>query len=226
MNLPLYGVYGAAGCGRGTMPLARRQLVALEIAPDRLVFVDDASAEKSINGHAVLSYAAFLDETASGHFVVIAVADGKVRQQLATKCSADQVSPWSVRAETVVVMDDVTIGDGALLSPFVTITSNIQIGQHFHGNLYSYVEHDCSIGDFVTFAPGAKCNGNVVIEDHGYIGAGAILRQGKPGSPLRVGRGAVVGMGAVVLDDVPNYAVVAGNPAKVIRMIDSRSQIR
>ena len=120
-------------------------------------------------------------------------------------------------------MDDVTIGDGALLSPFVTITSNNQIGQYFHGNLYSYVEHDCKIGDFVTFAPGVKCNGNVVVEDHAYIGAGALLRQGKPGAPLRVGRGAVVGMGAVVLDDVPEYAMVVGNPAKVKRMMDSSS---
>ena len=223
MTLPIYGIYGAAGCGRSIMPVARQQLEALGTTPDRLVFVDDASTEESINGHAVFSYGDFLNENADGHFLAIAVADSNVRQQLAAKCSADQVAPWSVQADSVVVMDDVTIGDGALLSPFVTITSNIQIGQYFHGNLYSYVEHDCKIGDFVTFAPGVKCNGNVVVEDHAYIGAGAILRQGKPGAPLRVGRGAVVGMGAVVLDDVPEYAMVVGNPAKVKRMMDSPS---
>jgi len=223
MRLPLYGVYGAAGCGRGIMPLARRQIEALGTNPSRLVFVDDASTEETINSHAVFSYGDFLNETASDRFIAIAIADSNVRQQIAAKCSADRISPWSVQAESVVVMDDVTIGDGALLSPFVTITSNIRIGQYFHGNLYSYVEHDCRIGDFVTFAPGVKCNGNVVVEDHAYIGAGAIVRQGKPGSPLRVGRGAVVGMGAVVLDDVPENAVVVGNPAKVIRMIDSRN---
>jgi sugar O-acyltransferase (sialic acid O-acetyltransferase NeuD family) len=111
-------------------------------------------------------------------------------------------------------MDDVSLGEGAALSPFVTLTSNIRIGRHFHANLYSYVEHDCVIGDFVTFAPGVKCNGNVRIEDHAYIGAGAVIKQGKPGQPLVIGRGALVGMGAVVTRDVPPGITVVGNPAK------------
>jgi sugar O-acyltransferase (sialic acid O-acetyltransferase NeuD family) len=111
-------------------------------------------------------------------------------------------------------MDDVTVGEGSILCPFVTLTSNIRIGRHFQANLYSYVEHDCVIGDFVTFAPGVKCNGNVVIEDHAYIGAGAILRQGVPGRPLVIGRGATVGMGAVVTRDVPPATTVVGNPAR------------
>jgi sugar O-acyltransferase (sialic acid O-acetyltransferase NeuD family) len=220
MNSPLYAIYGASGCGRGIMPLARLQLRATGIDPERLVFVDDGFAGQSINGHVVHSYKDFLTQTASERHVAIAIADSNIRQRLAKQCASDRVLPWSVRAESVVIMDDVVIGEGALLSPYVALTSNIRIGQHFHANLYSYVEHDCSIGDFVTFAPGAKCNGNVVIDDHAYIGAGAILRQGKPGSPRHIGRGAVVGMGAVVLEDVPDNAVVAGNPAKVIRMAD------
>jgi len=108
----------------------------------------------------------------------------------------------------------VTIGKGCILSPFVTLTSNIQIGQHFQANLYSYVEHDCEIGDFVTFAPAVKCNGNVKIEDHAYIGAGAVIKQGEPGKPLVIGVGAVVGMGAVVTKSVAPGEKVVGNPAK------------
>ena len=100
--------------------------------------------------------------------------------------------------------------------PFVTVTSNIRIGKHFHANLYSYVEHDCVIGDYVTFAPAVKCNGNIVIEDHAYIGAGVIIKQGKRGQPLVIGKGAVVGMGAVVTKDVPAGATVVGNPARFL----------
>jgi sugar O-acyltransferase (sialic acid O-acetyltransferase NeuD family) len=216
MTSPIYGIYGASGCGRSIMPVARQQLKVQGVDPSRLVFIDDASTARSINGHPVSSYSDFLNEAASDRFVAIAVADSEDRERLALKCSGDRISAWTVRAENVVVMDDVEIGEGALLSPFVTITSNIRIGKSFHANLYSYVEHDCRIGNFVTFAPGAKCNGNVVVEDHAYIGSGAILRQGKPGSPLRIGRGAVVGMGAVVTGDVDAGVTVVGNPARPI----------
>ena len=121
---------------------------------------------------------------------------------------------FSVRASNAIRMDDVEIGEGALISPFVTFTSNIRIGAHFQANLYSYVEHDCVIGDFVTFAPRVACNGNVHIGDHAYIGTGAVLRQGRSGAPLSIGEGAVVGMGAVVTRDVPPGVTVVGVPAR------------
>lgn len=214
MNDALYGVVGAGGCGRGVLPLARQQLLADGIGVEQLVFVDDALAGKIINGHRVVSHAQFIAEPAGSRHAVIAVANGKVRERIALRCQQDGILPWTISAENVTIMDDVSIGEGAILSPFVTLTSNIIIGRHFHANLYSYVEHDCVIGDFVTFAPGVKCNGNIHIGDHAYVGSGAIIRQGKPGQPLLIGAGAVVGMGAVVTRDVPNGVTVVGNPAR------------
>src|SRR3546814_1294848 len=93
-------------------------------------------------------------------------------------------------------------------------SSDLKIGLGFHANIYSYVAHDSVIGDYVTFAPGVMCNGNVMIEDHAYLGTGAIIRQGEPGRPLVIGRGAVVGMGAVVTKNVAPGATVVGNPAR------------
>lgn len=208
----LYGIYGASGCGRGVLPLAR---AALARQPDvEVVFIDDGQQPELVNGHRCLPWQAFLDAPAEERAVCLAIASGAERERLANTCAARGVPFFTIRAENVVVMDDVEIGEGAILSPFVTLTSNIRIGRHFHANLYSYVEHDCVLGDFVTFAPGVKCNGNVVVEDHAYIGAGAVLRQGRPGAPLSIGRGAFVGMGAVVTKDVPPGVTVMGNPAR------------
>jgi sugar O-acyltransferase (sialic acid O-acetyltransferase NeuD family) len=197
------------------MPVARRNIPAYPSSAD-IFFIDDDDGlvGHDCNGHRVLSYAEFLSLDADQRFVAIAVADSRIRERLWSQCESDGILPWELRASNVVIFDDVRLGPGSILCPFVTLTSNIQVGEQFHANIYSYVEHDCVIGDFVTFAPGVKCNGNVVIEDHAYIGAGAILKQGRPKKPLVIGRGAVVGMGAVVTRDVPAGVTVVGNPAR------------
>ena len=94
-----------------------------------------------------------------------------------------------------------------------TFTSNIKIGKSFQANIYSYIAHDCIIGDYVTFAPAVRCNGNILIENHVYIGTGAIIKQGKPNRPLVIGEGAIIGAGAVVTQNVPAGMTVFGNPA-------------
>ena len=213
MAVKRYAIFGASGCGRGVMPLARQQLARLN-EPYELVFVDDHPPTPTCNGHAVWTYAEWLAQPASSRHINIAIANSSVREMLVQRCEADGVQFFELRAANVVQLDEVQLAEGAILCPFVTLTSNIRIGRHFHANLYSYVEHDCVIGDFVTFAPGVMCNGNIVIEDHAYIGTGAVIKQGKPGEPLVIGRGATVGMGAVVTKSVPPGATVVGNPAK------------
>ena len=208
----LYGVYGASGCGRSIMPIVASRLREGEGA----VFIDDGGLPSLINGYPCVSWANFLCIEASKRSVCLAVANGKVREYLDNRCRDADVEFFSPKSKNSVIMDDVEIGDGSIFSPFVTITSNIKIGRHFHANLYSYVEHDCVIGDFVTFAPGVKFNGNVHIEDHAYVGSGAILRQGKIGDPLIIGKGAVIGMGAVVTKSVPAGTTVVGNPARIL----------
>jgi sugar O-acyltransferase (sialic acid O-acetyltransferase NeuD family) len=207
----LFGIYGTGGCGRGILPLAREQLAIEDNC--QLVFIDDGAADTTINGHEVLSFDQFAAADAERH-AALAVADSRLRERLAANCSAAGIDFFTVRAANVVEMDSVQIGEGALISPFVTLTSNVRIGVHFQANLYSYVEHDCVIGDFVTFAPRVSCNGNIQIGDHAYIGTGAVIRQGRAGAPLRIGEGAVVGMGAVVTKDVPPGITVVGVPAR------------
>jgi sugar O-acyltransferase (sialic acid O-acetyltransferase NeuD family) len=206
-------IFGASGLGREVMPIAKSGCAA-EVVPHEIVFVDDNPTAGTMNGYVVVTYEHWLAQPASSRHINIAIANSAVREKLVKRCVADGVHFFEVRAPNVVQMDEVILGEGAILSPFVTLTSNIRIGRHFHANLYSYVAHDCIIGDFVTFAPGVKCNGNVVIEDHAYIGAGAVIKQGQPDRPLVIGRGATVGMGAVVTQSVPAGTTVVGSPAQ------------
>lgn len=210
-----FAIFGASGYGREVLPLVRQQLqIDLKTGLADLVFVDDQPVAPIVNGQRVLTYTQWLAEPASSRHMNVAIANSQVRQKLVERCAGDGVLFYEVRADNVVQLDDVQLGEGAVLCPFVTLTSNVRIGQHFHANIYSYVAHDCAIGDFVTFAPGVKCNGNVHIEDHAYIGTGAVIKQGTTGAPLVIGRGAVVGMGAVVTKSVPPGVTVVGNPAR------------
>ena len=211
----VFAVYGASGCGRSLMPVAVDQLHSLGGEVDsQIVFIDDALDEDTnVNGYTAMNYAKFKSMDSDGKFVLIGIANSGIRQKIAEKLVQDGISLWTVKGSTTLIMDEVSIDTGAALSPFVTIAANVTIGKCFHANLYSYVEHDCVIGDYVTFAPRVSCNGNIHIHDHAYIGTGAVIKQGTPDKPLIIGKGAIVGMGAVVTKDVPAGAVVVGNPA-------------
>ncbi len=202
-------VYGFSGMGREVMPLVRAQYGT---SAD-LFYVDDGPLAGA-NG--VLSFSNFLDLPYKSKFITIAIANSAIREKLVTRCAQAGVGFLDVRASNAVVLDNVVLGEGVLLCSFAHVTCDVTIGRHFHGNFYSYVAHDCVIGDYVTFGPGAKCNGNVHIADHAYIGAGAVLKQGTPSSPRKIGRGAIIGMGAVVTRDVPDGVTVVGNPARPI----------
>ena len=208
------GVYGASGFGKEVMPLARQQYPTLE--KQQFVFIDDSGAGTSLNGYQVLSYEDFLKYPDQKKAVTIAIANSQVREKLVKRLTEDQIQHLNIHASNTVILDEVQIGEGGLLCPFTCLTSNIKIGKFFHANIFSYVAHDCVIGDYVTFAPGVKCNGNIHIEDHAYIGTGAVIKQGTPDKPLVIGKGAVVGMGAVVTKSVPPGVTVIGNPARIL----------
>lgn len=75
-----------------------------------------------------------------------------------------------------------------------------------------YVAHDCCLGSHVTMASGARLAGHVVVQDRANLGMGALVHQRRV-----VGAGAMVGMGSVVTRDIPPWALVMGNPARIAR---------
>ncbi len=177
-------------------------------------FVEIAPEASNINSYPVISEDEFFKKDCSERYFSICIADSKLREKVANKCLSQGCSPLTLISPHAVVYDCNEIAEGAIICGLSMITSNAKIGRHFHANIYSYVAHDCVIGDYVTFAPNVHCNGNVHIHDHAYIGTGAIIKQGTPEKPLVIGEGAIVGMGAVVTKDVTPFTTVVGNPAR------------
>ncbi|KWH59684.1 acyltransferase [Burkholderia sp. AU39826] len=105
----------------------------------------------------------------------------------------------------------ISIGDNTVINRYtyldgrvpLTIGNNVNIS---HYTLIQTLTHDPQNPDFVCLCK------PVVIEDHVWIGARAIISPG-----VRIGEGAVVGAGSVVTRDVEPYTIVAGNPARFIK---------
>lgn len=97
----------------------------------------------------------------------------------------------------------VSLGDRVYTSPFTQI---IAVNHVFDDPTRSFVEQ------------GITAQG-IVIEDDVWLGASAIITDG-----VRIGRGAVVAAGAVVTTDVPPHTVVAGVPARPLRIIDGQTR--
>ena len=216
MRSVLFGLLGAEGCGRGVMPFVRKSVahsLGLQEEVVSMYFVETWQPEiDQVNGYPLISVDEFLVLDGEKYFTV-AVGNGKDRESMANAVGRG-AKPLTLIAQQALVFDCNNIGEGSVFCPNTIVTSNAQIGKFFQCNIYSYVEHDCVIGDYVTFAPRVSCNGRVHISDHVYIGTNAVIRQGVPGKMLRIGKSAVVGMGAVVTKDVPDGVTVVGNPAR------------
>lgn len=214
----LCGIIGAGGFGRKILPLIEHSLYwkYLDSRPRaKICFVESKPESSTLNGIPIMSLEAFINTSEQKCFT-ITVADSKKRELLAQQLLASGAIPLEVLAPTHQNMMGNEIGKGSIFCHFTTITCNSRIGKFFHGNLYSYIGHDCLIGDYVTFAPSVHCNGNVHIGNHAYIGTGACIKQGNPDAPLTIGEGAIIGMGAVVTRSVAPYTTVAGNPARLL----------
>ena len=125
------------------------------------------------------------------------------------------------------------IGSGSYVAAPVTIAcpDKVHIGNNvfINSNLLLMARGSITIKDDVQIAANVQILSNnhdpyerqvllckpVVIEKGAWIGAGATLLPG-----IRVGNHAIVGAASVVTKDVPDYAVVAGNPARIVKTLD------
>ncbi len=213
MSRTIYGIYGTGGFAREVLPLVREQINKSD--SDIYFVVDDEylTEDRVLNKIEIISFEDFVKINNVKKYLTVGFSDTQRRIEVFKSCAENQIGLLDVKASNVIMMDNVLISEGFTLCPFVTITSDVKIGKGFQANIYGYVAHDCVIGDFVTFAPAVKCNGNVHIEDNVYIGTGVIIYPGKDNKPLKIGKGAVIAAGSVVTKDVPAGMTVFGNPA-------------
>lgn len=130
------------------------------------------------------------------------------------------------------VVKNSEMDEGSDIGPFSHLREGVKIGKKVHvgnyaemkktivgeGTLVGHVSYlgDCEIGKNVNIGAGVvsanwdgKNKNKTVIEDDSFIGSNAVLV-----APIKVGRGAKVGAGAVVLEDVKEKTLVAGVPAE------------
>lgn len=105
-----------------------------------------------------------------------------------------------------------TLGAGTVVFQNATITSNVRVGRHVVVLPNSVLSHDVIVGDYTCIAGGVAVSGGVTIADSSYLGTHCCVIGG-----VTIGRGSLIGMGSVVLRDVPDDAVMVGNPARRIR---------
>ncbi len=158
------------------------------------------------------SYTVFGDYTASHteEPLIVSIGDNQIRakivQQAGRKKFGQAIHPSALIAQ------DVEIGEGTVVLHGALIQSSSKIGKHVIVNSSSLIDHDCVVGDYAHIAPKTALCGLVSVGEGTLIGVGTVVIPG-----VRIGKWCVVGAGSVVINDIPDYAVAVGNPAKVIK---------
>lgn len=141
--------------------------------------------------------------------IVISIGDNKMRKKIAEKIKAFYVK---IIHPNAVIALDAKILEGTVVMAGAIVNASVKIGKHCIVNTGSVVEHDCEIDDYCHISPNASLAGNIIVGEGTHIGIGACIIQG-----VKIGKWVTIGAGSIILKDVPDFAVVVGNPGKIIK---------
>jgi len=194
-------IYGASGHGLVIWDILQQQNIVVD------AFLDDFYGEPHFRGLPVVKPEILSQR--SNVPVILGIGDNEARKVISHKLSvefATAVHP------TAIISNSAEIGPGSVVMAMAVVNPYVQIGKHVIINTAATVDHECELGDYVHISPNATLAGRVKVGECTHIGAGSVVIQG-----IRIGKGCVVGAGAVVIRDVPDNAIVVGNPAKLLR---------
>ena len=126
-----------------------------------------------------------------------------------------------------VIREKVEIGEGAVIMMGAVINIGAVIGPGTMIDMGAVLGGRATVGANCHIGAGAVLAGvvepasaaPVIVEDGVLVGANAVVIEG-----VHIGKNAVVAAGAVVIEDVPENAVVAGSPARVIKKKDAKTE--
>lgn len=150
-----------------------------------------------------------LNENTSQFECIICIGNNKIRKDVVNKIKAEYKNAIHKNA---IISNSSKIAEGTVVMAQAVINAEAVIGKHCIINTSSVIEHDCHIEDFVHISPNASLAGGVKIGEGTHVGIGASVIQG-----IKIGKWVTVGAGTVVIKDIPDYAVVVGNPGKIIK---------
>lgn len=145
---------------------------------------------------------------------IVAIGDNWIRHKVVEKIRKIQPNFQFVTAihPSASLGKEVKIGEGTVVMAGAVINPCSKIGRFCILNTRCSLDHDGVMEDFSSLAPGVTTGGNVQIGAYSAVSLGANLIHG-----IKVGKHSLVGAGATVLEDIPDYAVAFGVPAKVMR---------
>ncbi|MBS2966096.1 acetyltransferase [Actinocrinis puniceicyclus] len=211
-------IVGAGGFARETAH-AVAALNAVRPAWRLLGFLDDDPLLRGrrVDGLPVLG-GTDLAQSLTGAQVLVCV--GNPRNYFARARIVERLALPADRYATIIhpsadVCADASIGPGTVLLAQAVLTAAVTVGAHVAVMPHAVLTHDVTIDDFATIASGVRFGGGSSVARGAYLGSGALIRE-----QVEIGAWAQVGMGSVVLGDVPGGQVWVGNPARRLRDVE------
>ncbi len=149
--------------------------------------------------------------------LIIAIGASRTRAQLAERCRAASVRLISAIHPLAAIAASAEISEHVIIGARCTICVHARINSHSVLSTGSIIEHDDQIGAGVFLHPAVRLAGGVHVGEFATIGIGSCVIPGR-----KVGHGAYVAPGSVVIRDVPPHATVGGVPAREFEEMGGR----